>query len=345
MAEQETKARAAGKKNRYRFNNRGNQTTKTSYKSKVAELEDKVFDVGASSDPAKFSKSLKSIENYIQKNYKTCNDILKVIQQLKRPTLAYPKQPTRVQYTDANGDFDEDGFDMAKFAWKEDYKGMKYRMDKYNNNESNAWALIYDQCSPELKNKLEGTSGYDNVKSSNDIFKLLTIIRGYSCQFDTLNDEYMLIVKSLKNLFYFFQKTEQTNSEFHEDFMALVEVIEEYGETGSLTYFPNMIKKELLSKNITDPSQASADELKEAKGIVREKFLAALMLNGANASKYSELKRSMAENYVTGMSEYPESPGRAVYLERISATGRMEHESTQARSWNWDQQRGYVCPN
>ena len=32
------------------------------------------------------------------------------------------------------------------------------------------------------------------------------------------------------------------------------------------------------------------------------------MLNGANASKYSELKRSMAENYVTGMSEYPESP-------------------------------------
>jgi hypothetical protein len=56
MAEQETKvARAAGKKNRYRFNNQGNQTTKTSYKSKVAELEDKVFDVGASSDPAKFS--------------------------------------------------------------------------------------------------------------------------------------------------------------------------------------------------------------------------------------------------------------------------------------------------
>ena len=89
---------------------------------------------------------------------------MKTIQQLKHPTLAYPKQPTRVQYTDANGDFDKDGFNRAKFAWKEDYKGMKFRMDKYN------------QCSPELKNKLEGTSGYDNVKSSNDIIKLLTII-------------------------------------------------------------------------------------------------------------------------------------------------------------------------
>jgi hypothetical protein len=89
--------------------------------------------------------------------------------------------------------------------------------------------------------------------------------------------------------------------------MVLVKVIKEYGGTGSLTHFPNMIKKEILSKSITYPSKASADELKEAKGIVREKFLTALMLNGVNASKYGELKHSMAENYVTGTSDYPES--------------------------------------
>ena len=40
---------------------------------------------------------------------------------------------------------------------------------------------------------------------------------------------------------------------------------------------------------------------------MRDKFLAALMLNGANAAKNNELKRSMAENYVTGTSKYPES--------------------------------------
>ena len=131
-------------------------------------------------------------------------------------------------------------------------------MDKYNDNKSNVWALIYDQCSTEFKNKLEGMSGYDNdkVKSGNYVIKLLTIIRGYCCQFNTLNNECMLIVKLLKNLFYFFQKAEQTNSEFHEDFVALVKVIKEYGGTGSLTHFPNMIRKELLSKSITNPSKA-----------------------------------------------------------------------------------------
>ena len=123
-----------------------------------------------------------------------------MIQQLKHPILVYPKQSTKAQYTDACGDFDDNAFKMAKFAWKKDYNGMKHRIDKFNDNESNAWALIYDQCSPELKNKLEGTSGYDNAKSSNNIIKLITIIRGYCCQFNTLNDEYMLIVKSLKML-------------------------------------------------------------------------------------------------------------------------------------------------
>jgi hypothetical protein len=55
-------------------------------------------------------------------------------------------------------------------------------------------------------------------------------------------------------------------------------------------------------------SKATPDKLKEAKGTVRGKFLAALMLNGANAAKYNELKCSIAENYVTGTSKYPESP-------------------------------------
>ena len=118
--------------------------------------------------------------------------------------------------------------------------------------------LIYDQYSLELKNKLEGTRGYDNAKADNNLIKLLTMIGGYCCQFDTLNGKYMSILRSLKNLFYFFQKAEQSNSEFHKDFMALVKVIEEYEEgAGLLTHFPNMIRKELSTKNITDMSKAT----------------------------------------------------------------------------------------
>ena len=70
--------------------------------------------------------------------------------------MNYPEKPKKADYKDENGDEDPDAFEMAVFAWKEDYKSMRARKDKYQDNESNAWALIYDQCSPELKNKLEG---------------------------------------------------------------------------------------------------------------------------------------------------------------------------------------------
>jgi hypothetical protein len=34
---------------------------------------------------------------------------------------------------------------------------------------------------PELKNKLEGTEGYNDAKRTNDVAKLLIMIRGYCC--------------------------------------------------------------------------------------------------------------------------------------------------------------------
>jgi hypothetical protein len=251
----------------------------------VQGLENDTFDVGASSNPAKFSKSLKNIENYIQKTYKDPDDMVKTIQKIKKVSLSYPERPKKTDpdCCDSNRNPDSNAFDMAVFAWKEDYKSMKSRMDKYKGNESNAWALIYNQCSPELKNKPEGTEGYDGAKNTNDVAKLLTMIRGYCCQFDLLSDEHMAIVAAIKNLFYFFQKAEQSNADYHEDFMAMLEVIEEYGGAGSMTHFPNMLKQEIKADG-TDVSKATNEQMKEGKKAVHEKFLAALMLSRANGA-------------------------------------------------------------
>jgi hypothetical protein len=254
-------------------------TAKLGYKSAVVRLENNSFNVGARSDPAKFSKLLRNIKNYIQKTYKEPDDIVKTIQKMKKVDLAYPAKPKKD---------DPDAFEMAVFAWKEDYKSMKYRMERYKGNKSNAWALIYDQCSPELKNKLEGTEGYNNAKCMNDVAKLLIMIRGYCCQFDLLSNKYMAIIAAIKNLFYFFQKNDQLNADYHEDFIAMLEVIEEYGGAGSMMHFSNMLKKEIKSMG-TDLAKATSDQLKQAKKTTRDKFLAALMLSGANGVKYNNL--------------------------------------------------------
>ena len=74
-----------------------------------------------------------------------------------------------------------------------------------------------------------------------------------------------------------------------------------------MTQFPNMLKRE-LEANGFDLSEANNEQLKGGKKTVCEKFLAALMLCGANGAKYNNLKRGMKENFVKGTSKYPESP-------------------------------------
>ena len=62
MAEKEKKPAVAAWKKNYRFGNRtGHSGSKSTYKSKVVGLDEDTFDVGASSNPANFSRSLKSI--------------------------------------------------------------------------------------------------------------------------------------------------------------------------------------------------------------------------------------------------------------------------------------------
>jgi hypothetical protein len=116
----------------------------------------------------------------------------------------------------------------------------------------------------------------------------------------------MAIVAQLSR-FFFLQKGDQANADYHEGFMAMLEVIEEYGGTRSLTHFPNLLKQELEAKKM-DLSTATTEKLKEGKKTVHEKFLAALMLNGAHGTKYNDLKRSTKETFVMGTSTYPKSP-------------------------------------
>ena len=254
---------------------------------------------------------LKHIETYIQRKRKMPDNMVKVIQNMTRPTLNNPTKPRKGDFKDKDtGDVDKDLYEMEIFTWKENWKHMKQRKKKYKENEANALALVYNQCLHELRTKLKGTTGYDTCKKDNNVFSLVTMIGGYCCQFDALSNEYVAIVAALKNLMYFFQKPSQTNSDHHEDFLAMVEVFKEYGGAGSLAHFPNMLKKELkvAKEENQNTGKATDQEQAKAKKVVREKFLAALMLSKVNCDKYGELKRSMAENYMTGTGEYPKSP-------------------------------------
>ena len=118
MAEQEKKPGGVdGKKKKFynwRFA-RGATAGRSTYKSKVQGLKNDTFGVGASSDPTKFSKSLKNIKNYIQKTYKDPDDMVKTIQKLKKVSHSFPERPKKTDKDccDNNRDPDPD----ARSTW------------------------------------------------------------------------------------------------------------------------------------------------------------------------------------------------------------------------------------
>ncbi len=120
MAEQKIESPGGeGKKKRYhRAFARGAGTAKLDYKSAVVGLKNDTFNVGAWSDPAKFSKSLRNIKNYIQKIYKEPDDIVKTIQQMKKADLTYSAKPKKddPECLDNSGNPDPDAFEMSVFA-------------------------------------------------------------------------------------------------------------------------------------------------------------------------------------------------------------------------------------
>jgi hypothetical protein len=73
-------------------------------------------------------------------------DLVKAIQKMKRPTFNPPEKPDKSKCLDSTGYYNADEYDMVKFTWKEDWKLVKTREQKYQENKANAWGLVYNQC-------------------------------------------------------------------------------------------------------------------------------------------------------------------------------------------------------
>ena len=180
-----------------RHNPRNPSGPQTKFCSTVPGLEDDIFDIGATANPASFNQVLEKIKLYIQKNYKEPRDIVTAIQ--NRTRMSYAPSTRPVQGTKTNAEFT-----MDVFNWHECRKANSVRERIYKAHESNAWALIFDQCSTGLKTQLEGAPGYAFAQADDNIITLISLIQGFCCHFDQQSQAYMAIVETFKNLCLYF---------------------------------------------------------------------------------------------------------------------------------------------
>jgi len=169
-----------------------------------------------------------------------------------------------------------------------------------------------------------------------DAIGLFKLIQGLCCSYDSKTQSVMVTVASQKKLFTFFLRDGMDNSSYHREFIAHVETIKTYGGTGAIGITPTFVAPKLQEMHAvqlcTNPAKPTDSELALVNKTVRDEFLAALMLSGANQDRYGALRNELTNQFGFGNDLYPKTPNQCLTM----MNRRMELNSPpNQRTYNY----------
>ncbi|KAL3810038.1 hypothetical protein ACHAXA_000207 [Cyclostephanos tholiformis] len=291
---------AAGRGRNSRRPPRSSGPTKKEYTTKVVGLEADTFDVGNAKYAAKFQKSLDAIAIYIQREYKGGPDVAKAIKEMAAPIIVPPSYPTPKGTPPV--------IDPGElYIWQQKVQATEKRQNLLDENIKRAYALVLGQCSPELVNKLKASNKYAMADADQDVVKLLLIVRGYCCRFDDHQQSTWALQGAKKQVELYYQGYDLDTTEYVENFMALVGVVETYG--GAYGREPGLIRAQLMKQGVSvaDLDKPDPKELEEAEKTCREEYLSCMLLRGGDQSRYGKLKDDLSNDMAKGVDNFPKT--------------------------------------
>ena len=135
---------------------------KKEFSMKVLGIESHTSDIGNAKYMAKYKKTVNSIANYIQREYKCGANIAKAIKEFSLPSLqilGFPKARTGETFLDP-GDI---------YLWQQDAAAVKKQIVQLEENKKRTYALVIGQCLPDLNSKLQGSAAFVQAEADKDI--------------------------------------------------------------------------------------------------------------------------------------------------------------------------------
>ena len=131
--------------------------------------------------------------------------------------------------------------------------------------------------------------------------------------FDDHKQEVFNLIQALKTLFLYSQSNKETVEQYGWNFRALWETVEAF--RGSLGIHQGMIEAMLKDPtrmaNVGKPTVA---EINMAEDDAMEAVKAALLISGADKTRFGRLKDKLANNYLLGTDQYPDTYEKAVHI-------------------------------
>ena len=281
-----------------------------------------VFDKTGHNDAANFQRTLKGLANFLHTTY--IAEVASAVLKMQAVTIPIEDEP-KARKDSSGQDLPLTSWEIHK--WKEEYNAQLKILKTYNDSMPKAYIHLYNQCSTNLKNDLEAATAFTQVESAKDPIGLLKLIQGLCCSYDSKTQSVIATVASHKKLFTFFQRDGMDNSSYHREFIALVETIKTYSGHGAIGITPTFVAQKLQEMHAagtcTDVASPTKNELAAAHLSVREEYLAALILSGANKDRYGTLRNELANQYTFGSDLYPKTTDQCLTMMIVASIASL----------------------
>ena len=308
-----------GNRNRNRNTNQKKKKDKTSKSNKT--LKDHHYYVGSAKSATDYVTVTNYILNYIRRTYKKGGDVADALETFKeidfsnvKPTMAVVPLKKPDGTTDYSQEERESLLKQAEREFDVDYKLYKERITQYEDNKSQAAALLYEQCSSTMQTKLQGRENFLTDIKTNPI-KLLSAIKEHALSYESTKYTQKTICDAMKSFVNIKQREDESNIDYLKRFKVARDVFKSHA--GDNFTFTRAIEDRQEFKDafaVFMDGKKSDTERHEAYTKMRaiskesfEIFEAYLFVDNCDHARYSQFLSGLETQYGLEHDQYPKT--------------------------------------
>ena len=170
------------------------------HKLTISEIANNTFNTGHNKFVAQFTELQKNIANYFQ--WSSAAEGYLVAETVRTGKKQMIELPASV---DENAP-DKDDLNIIR---NEEIKSVAKRQQKLGELLMKGFAMVYEQCSREVKEKLENTKNWEAIQSEQCLHSLIQKIKRICVGFDDHKQDAFNLVQALKALFLYTQSEKE----------------------------------------------------------------------------------------------------------------------------------------
>jgi hypothetical protein len=216
--------RGGGRKHWY-FARGGGFNVVKPHRSAISEIANNTFNTGHNKFVAQFMELQKNIANYLQ--WSLAAEGYLVAEMVRTGKKQMIKLPAAV---DENV---PDKGDLNIIRNKE-IKSVAKRKQKLGESLMKGFATVYEQCSREVKKKLENTKNWEAIQREQCLHCLIQKIKHICVGLDDHKQDVFNLVQTLKALFLYTQSEKESVEEYGRNLKSIWDMVEAFGGSPGL---------------------------------------------------------------------------------------------------------------